>query len=185
MTCRFPFAIMLYPFCKHRKKFRLYRNISTTPVRDGAMAARKDTHSRGLLKRGHGGHTTREKKPLLQYSGVGPVHQRHLHGALNTDAYEPPIHGVRGDEAANHADLHHEPKNGLIGRHGAYQKEHSYGHPAVHPHLPSRKRQEVNLESSEPEGKPPVMAHRGQSGILEENADDQGQHIIHRPFPIQ
>ena len=35
------------------------------------MAARKDTHSRGLLKRGHGGHTTREKKPLPEYSGWG------------------------------------------------------------------------------------------------------------------
>lgn len=149
------------------------------------MAAGKDTHSRGLLKKGAWRAYHKREKAPPQIFRVGPVPRRRLHGALNTDAYEPPIHGVRGDEAANHADLHHEPKNGLIGRHGAYQKEHSYGHPAVHPHLPSRKRQEVNLESPEPEGKAPVMAHRGQSGILEENADDQGQHIIHRPFSIQ
>ena len=149
------------------------------------MAAGKDTHSRGLLKKGAWrAYHKKEKAPPRKFR-VGPVPRRRIHGDFKTDAYEPPIHGVRGDEAANHADLHHEPKNGLIGRHGAYQKEHSYGHPAVHPHLPSRKRQEVNLESPEPEGKAPVMAHRGQSGILEENADDQGQHIIHRPFSIQ
>ena len=111
------------------------------------MAAGKDTHSRGLLKKGAWRAYHKREKAPPQIFRVGPVPRRRLHGALNTDAYEPPIHGVRGDEAANHADLHHEPKNGLIGRHGAYQKEHSYGHPAVHPHLPSRKRQEVNLEA--------------------------------------
>lgn len=118
------------------------------------MAAGKDTHSRGLLKKeAWRAYHKREKAPP-QIFRWGQFLEGAYMALLIPDAYEPPIHGVRGDEAANHADLHHEPKNRLIGRHGAYQKEHSYGHPAVHPHLPSRKRQEVNLESPEPEGKP-------------------------------
>ena len=134
MTCRFPFAIMLYPFCKHRKKFRLYRNISTTPRSRWSNGSRKGYTLKGVAEeRGMAGIPQERKSPTPNIPGEGPVPRRRLHGALNTDAYEPPIHGVRGDEAANHADLHHEPKNRLIGRHGAYQKEHSYGHPAVHP----------------------------------------------------
>ena len=72
MTCRFPFAIMLYPFCKHRKKFRLYRNISTPPRSRWSNGAGKDTHSRGLLKKeAWRAYHKREKAPPQIFRGRG------------------------------------------------------------------------------------------------------------------
>jgi len=71
MTCRFSFAIMLYPFCKHRKKFRLYRNISTTPRSRWSNGSRKGYTLKGVAEERGSGHTTREKKPHPEYSGWG------------------------------------------------------------------------------------------------------------------
>ena len=71
MTCRFSFAIMLYPFCKHRKKFRLYRNISTTSRSRWSNGSRKGYTLKGVAEERGSGHTTREKKPHPEYSGWG------------------------------------------------------------------------------------------------------------------
>lgn len=72
MTCRFPFAIMLYPFCKHRKKFRLYRNISTTPRLRWSNGSRKGYTLKGVAEeRGMAGIPQERKSPTPNIPGGG------------------------------------------------------------------------------------------------------------------
>ena len=70
MTCRFPFAIMLYPFCKHRKKFRLYRNISTTSRSRWSNGSRKGYTLKGVAEeRGMAGIPQERKSPTPNIPG--------------------------------------------------------------------------------------------------------------------
>lgn len=53
------------------KKFRLYRNISTTSRSRWSNGSRKGYTLKGVAEERGSGHTTREKKPHPEYSGWG------------------------------------------------------------------------------------------------------------------
>ena len=63
---------MLYPFCKHRKKFRLYRNISTTSRSRWSNGSRKGYTLKGVAEeRGMAGIPQERQSPSPNIPGWG------------------------------------------------------------------------------------------------------------------
>lgn len=61
-----------------------------------------------------------------------------LHGGLDSEPHEQPVHGIRREEAAGHGKLHQEPELNVTRFDPAEPDEDDQRHPAVHADLPGR-----------------------------------------------